>query len=122
MNIPASKRLRLHVVVLNTPRVVGLGAVDDDAESPGVGHVDVGVLALVVPGVDDQVAEKTALEDGALGQNVTDDDLVGVQVKGQQLGRALLDTSFSNFNLAGIKNPQTAASMIDLKGKINLIV
>lgn len=100
--------------MLNAPRGVAAHAVGDDAETPGVGHVDVGVVALVVPGVDHQVAEETALAHVGLGQHVASHDLVGVQVEGQQLGGTLLDTTFGNVDLSGVQNPQTTASVVNL--------
>lgn len=101
--------------MLSAPRGVGADAVGHNAETPGVGHVDVGVVALVVPGVDHQVAEQTALAHVFRGKDVASHDLVGVQVEGQQLSGTLLDAALSNVNLAGVQNPQTSASVVNLK-------
>jgi hypothetical protein len=113
--LPAVERVGLHVVVLSAPRGVGADAVGDDAETPGVGHVDVGVVALVVPGVDHQVAEKTALAHIGLGQHVARHELISVEVESQQLGGTLLDTALGNVDLAGVQDPQTTASVVNLR-------
>lgn len=55
---PTVERIKVEVVVMESPRVVARPAVDHEAVAPQVGEVGVGVLAVVLVRVHGQVREE----------------------------------------------------------------